>query len=84
LVQKQDLHLLNADELHSGQRIWAQVRYRQALEPATVWMSEWGVIFCFDAPQRAIAEGQFVAFYQRLNDADYRLMGSGAMSWLNL
>ncbi len=84
LVQKKDLHLLNADELHSGQHVWAQVRYRQTLEQATIWISDWGVIFCFDKPQRAIAEGQFVAFYQKVNESDFRLIGSGAMSWLEL
>jgi tRNA-specific 2-thiouridylase len=84
LVQFKDLHLLNGDKLFSGERVWAQVRYRQTLEQATIWISDWGVIFCFDDPQRAIAEGQFVAFYQKLNESDFRLIGSGAMSWLKL
>ncbi len=82
LVQKNDVHLLNSDAMYSGQRVWAQVRYRQVLERATVWLSDWGVIFTFDHPQRAIAEGQFIAFYEKLNENDFRLMGSGAMSWL--
>ena len=84
LVQKKDLHLLNADDLHSGQHVWAQVRYRQTLEQATIWISDREVVFCFTQPQRAIAEGQFVAFYQKMNESDFRLLGSGAMTWLKL
>lgn len=82
LVNQKDLQLLNGERLFSGQRVWAQVRYRQTLELATLWISDWGIIFHFDAPQRAIAEGQFLAFYTKLNEHDYRLMGSGVMSWL--
>lgn len=82
LVQKSDVHLLNLDAMFSGQRVWAQVRYRQSLEEATVWLSDWGMIFSFNQPQRAIAEGQFIAFYEKLNENDFRLVGSGPMSWL--
>lgn len=82
LVQKNDVHLLNQDKMFSGKRVWAQVRYRQTLELATVWISDWGLIFSFDETQRAIAEGQFIAFYEKLNKNDYRLIGSGVMSRL--
>lgn len=83
MVARNEIHLLNNDAIFSGQQIWAQVRYRQKLERATLWLSDWGTIFFFDQPQRAIAEGQFVSFFEEVGPGDYRLIGSGAMSWLN-
>lgn len=53
----------------------ARIRYRQALEKATLYQEEQGLYVIFDNPQTAIMEGQFVAWYQ-----EDELLGSGVIS----
>jgi len=53
----------------------ARIRYRQALENATLYQEKQGLYVIFDEPQTAIMEGQFVAWYQ-----DDELVGSGVIS----
>lgn len=52
-----------------------RIRYRQALQKATVYRQEKEVYILFDQPQRGIAAGQFAAWYK--ND---ELIGSGVIS----
>ena len=67
----------NAESLEVGQSRSYQVRirYRQPLQEATMYMTEAGAYIVFDTPQRGIAAGQFVAWY----DGD-RVVGSGVIS----
>jgi tRNA-specific 2-thiouridylase len=77
-VKKDDIHWVRPDlELKNGENIEyeARIRYRQPLEKATLYMEEQGLYVIFDRPQKAIASGQFVAWYQ-----DDELIGSGVIS----
>ncbi|MFD2201020.1 tRNA 2-thiouridine(34) synthase MnmA [Shivajiella indica] len=58
---RKDLSLL-PDESATYQ---ARIRYRQTLSPATLIMKENGLYVIFEKPQRGIASGQFVAWYQK-------------------
>jgi tRNA-uridine 2-sulfurtransferase len=50
--------------LAGGARMMAKVRYRQADQACTVTAAPAGVLeVCFDVPQRAVAPGQYVVFY---------------------
>lgn len=53
----------------------ARIRYRQKLEHAKLIMNEDGLSVIFDKPQRGVAAGQFLAWY----DGD-ELIGSGVIS----
>ena len=68
---RQDLALKNGTSLE----VMARIRYRQPLQKATLHQFEAGLYVAFDAPQSAITEGQFVAWY--LED---ELVGSGVIS----
>lgn len=77
-VKKKDIHWIRPDlQLAIGEKIKyeARIRYRQPLERATLYREEQGLYVIFDRPQKAIAAGQFVAWYQ--ND---ELIGSGVIS----
>ena len=68
---REDLRLENGNTM----KVMARIRYRQTLEPATLYKVEEGLYVDFDHPQSAITEGQFVAWY----DHD-ELLGSGVIS----
>ena len=68
---REDLRLLNGESM----KVKARIRYRQALEDATLYQFEDGLYIEFENPQSAIAEGQFAAWY--LED---ELIGSGVIS----
>ena len=53
----------------------ARIRYRQALEKATLYKVEGGLYVDFENDQSAITEGQFVAWH--IKD---ELVGSGVIS----
>ncbi len=77
-VPAPDVHWVRPDKrLHPGeqQRYATRIRYRQALEMATLQYEADGLYVLFDAPQRGIAAGQFVAWYE----AD-ELIGSGVIA----
>ena len=77
-VKKEDIHWIRPDlSLAVGQKVkyLARIRYRQPLEKATLYMEEQGLYVIFDRPQKAIAAGQFVAWY-----LDDELLGSGVIS----
>lgn len=60
---------------HESMKVQARIRYRQALEKATLHKMENGLFVEFDNPQSAIQEGQFVAWYY-----EEELLGSGVIS----
>lgn len=68
---REDLRLKNGESM----KVQARIRYRQALENATLYQFEEGLFIEFENPQSAIAEGQFAAWY-----LDEELIGSGVIS----
>jgi tRNA-specific 2-thiouridylase len=50
--------------LPNGLACMAKVRYRQSDQDCTVTLSGDGLLVNFESPQRAVAPGQFVVFYQ--------------------
>ena len=77
-VKKEDIHWIRPDLcLAVGQKVKyaARIRYRQPLVKATLYMEEQGLYVIFDRPQKAIAAGQFVAWY-----LDDELLGSGVIN----
>lgn len=68
---REDLRLHNSQEL----RIKARIRYRQELKDAELYQTEDGLYVVFDQPQKAITQGQFVAWY----DGE-ELLGSGVIA----
>ncbi len=77
-VTNEELHWIREDlRLSPGEtlEISARIRYRQALEKATLHQVENGLYVEFENKQSAITEGQFVAWYQ-----DEELLGSGVIS----
>jgi tRNA-uridine 2-sulfurtransferase len=67
---------LNALQKVIGKGILARIRYRQPLATCTIvaFPSAQELEVQFDVPQRAVAPGQFVAFYE-----DEELLGSGVI-----
>ena len=66
-VPQKEVHWIREDlKLQIGQiaRYQARIRYRQPLTWATLIMKEKGLYVLFDLPQRGIASGQFVAWYE--------------------
>jgi tRNA-specific 2-thiouridylase len=68
---REDLRLKNGESM----KVMARIRYRQALQKATLYQFESGLYVAFEEPQSAITEGQFVAW----NIGD-ELVGSGVIS----
>jgi len=77
-VLNQEVHWIREDlKLSNGQsmQVMARIRYRQALQEATLHQFNSGLYVVFSNPQSAITEGQFVAWY-----LDSELVGSGVIS----
>jgi tRNA-specific 2-thiouridylase len=77
-VQPAEIHWIREDlALKNGEtmEVMARIRYRQALQKATLYQFESGLYVFFAEPQSAITEGQFVAW----NIGD-ELVGSGVIS----
>ena len=77
-VANNEVHWIREDlALKMGQtmNVMARIRYRQALQKATLRQFESGLYVSFDEPQSAITEGHFVAW----NIGD-ELVGSGVIS----
>ena len=77
-VKKEDIHWVRPDMLlNVGDKTsyLARIRYRQPLTEATLYMKEDALYIIFKLPQKAIAAGQFVAWYH-----DDELIGSGVIS----
>ena len=78
LVKNEEIHWIREDlRLYDGEslKVTARIRYRQALENATLFKVTEGLYVEFENDQSAITEGQFVAWYQ-----DDELLGSGVIS----
>lgn len=77
-VNNEELHWVRTDlTLQSGDsmQVLARIRYRQALEKATLYKVKNGLHVEFENQQSAITEGQFVAWYK-----EDELLGSGVIS----
>jgi tRNA-specific 2-thiouridylase len=77
-IQNSEIHWIREDlAIANGGKmeVMARIRYRQALQKATLHQFEDGMYVKFYEPQSAITEGQFVAWY--IND---ELVGSGVIS----
>ncbi|HSQ47794.1 MAG TPA: tRNA 2-thiouridine(34) synthase MnmA [Lutibacter sp.] len=77
-VSNEELHWIRPDlALKNGEKlsVLARIRYRQALDEATLYKVETGLYVEFKTRQSAITEGQFVAWY--IKD---ELLGSGVIS----
>ena len=77
-VQKSEVHWIREDlAIANGNtmEVMARIRYRQALQKATLHQFENGLYVEFNEPQSAITEGQFVVWY-----CDDELVGSGVIS----
>ncbi len=77
-VQPTEIHWIREDlALKNGEtmEVMARIRYRQALQKATLYQFDSGLYVSFAEPQSAITEGQFVAW----NIGD-ELVGSGVIS----
>jgi tRNA-specific 2-thiouridylase len=74
-IDQADVHWIRPD-LETGQplAVQARIRYRQPLALATLHPTAAGMYIVFDAPQSAIAAGQFAAWY-----LDNELIGSGVI-----
>lgn len=68
---REDLKL----EVGQSKKLLAQIRYRQVLEAAEIFMEADGLYVIFDNHQKGIAPGQFVAWYD-----GNELIGSGEIS----
>ncbi|MCK0157555.1 tRNA 2-thiouridine(34) synthase MnmA [Cellulophaga sp. F20128] len=77
-VSNEELHWVRPDlalQLDASMEVLARIRYRQALQKATLYKVDAGMYVDFEEEQSAITEGQFVAWY--LED---ELIGSGVIS----
>ncbi|MBW2962853.1 tRNA 2-thiouridine(34) synthase MnmA [Mesonia aestuariivivens] len=77
-VNPEEIHWIRKDlALAAGEemKVEARIRYRQALEKATLYQTENGLYVIFENEQSAITEGQFVAWYH-----EKELLGSGVIS----
>jgi len=77
-VTDSELHWVRPDlalKVDGVMEVRARIRYRQALEVATIYKVEGGLYVDFENKQSAITEGQFVAWY--IKD---ELIGSGVIS----
>ncbi len=77
-VKNEEVHWVREDlrlKEDQAKEVFARIRYRQALEKATLHQTVSGLYVIFENPQSAITEGQFVAWYQ-----GEELLGSGVIS----
>lgn len=78
LIQEEDIHWVkDADKMEVGasKSFEVRIRYRQPLFGATLIKLESGLKIKFDSPQKAVAKGQFAAWYE--GDV---LVGSGVIN----
>jgi tRNA-specific 2-thiouridylase len=77
-VDQEEVHWIREDlklQVDESMEVMARIRYRQALEKATIYQVNSGLYVEFKDAQSAITEGQFVAWYH-----DDELIGSGVIS----
>lgn len=74
-ITQEDVHWIRPDlTTKNPMQVLARIRYRQPLAKATLHPAEKGIFLMFDAPQSAIAAGQFAAWY-----LDNECIGSGVI-----
>ena len=76
-IDEADIHYIEpkkAMEIGETRKYELRIRYRQAVQPATMIRKENGIYILFDTKQRGITPGQFAAWY----DGE-RLIGSGVI-----
>ena len=74
-VIKSDIHWIREDlkiKLNQNLKVESRIRHRQKLQKSTLYMKENELIVIFNVPQKAIASGQFIAWY-----VNNELIGSG-------
>lgn len=77
-VSNEELHWVRTDmalQVDETMEVMARIRYRQALQKATLYKVDAGLYVDFEEEQSAMAEGQFVAWH--IGD---ELIGSGVIS----
>lgn len=77
-VKQNETHWIRPDmALNNGERlnVLARIRYRQPLQEAVLHQTEAGLYVTFKEPQKAITQGQFVAWYM-----ENELIGSGVIN----
>ena len=77
-IKEDELHWVRTDlalKVDETMEVMARIRYRQPLQPATLYKVENGLFVDFKEKQSAITEGQFAAWY--IHD---ELIGSGVIS----
>lgn len=77
-VSNEELHWVRTDmalEVDGTMQVMARIRYRQALQKATLYKVNAGLYVDFEEEQSAMTEGQFVAWY-----IEDELIGSGVIS----
>ncbi|MEZ4788338.1 MAG: tRNA 2-thiouridine(34) synthase MnmA [Flavobacterium haoranii] len=77
-VKPEEIHWVREDlrlQPNETLEVKARIRYRQALQKATLYQFENGLYVEFEEPQSAITEGQFVSWH--VND---EILGSGVIS----
>ncbi|WP_066224826.1 tRNA 2-thiouridine(34) synthase MnmA [Formosa haliotis] len=77
-VKEDEIHWIREDlalKTDETMSVLARIRYRQPLQNATLYKVDGGLFVEFEAPQSAITEGQFVAWYH-----GDELLGSGVIS----
>lgn len=77
-VSNEELHWVRPDlalQVDGTMKVRARIRYRQALQEATLYRVDSGMYVDFEEMQSAITEGQFVAWYE-----GEELLGSGVIS----
>lgn len=74
-IAQEDVHWVRPDLASDNpMEVQARIRYRQPLTAATLHPTSEGMFLVFDAPQSAIAAGQFAAWY-----LDHECIGSGVI-----
>lgn len=77
-IPSDDVHWVRPDlalSVNSSKEYEVRIRYRQALEKARLYLLDEGLYIIFNQPQKAIARGQFAAWYK-----NEELIGSGVIS----
>ncbi|MDR1876349.1 MAG: tRNA 2-thiouridine(34) synthase MnmA [Flavobacteriaceae bacterium] len=77
-IKKEEVHWVREDlkpELEKPLEVQVRIRYRQALQKATLYLFEEGVFIRFREPQSAVTRGQFATWY-----IEDELLGSGVIS----
>lgn len=77
-IPNADEHWIRPDlklEVNHSAKYLARIRYRQKLDPCTLYKKSEGLYIIFDKPQKSITPGQFAAWY----DGE-ELIGSGVIN----